>query len=499
MQEHTLKNTGYDKVISLDVTSSQCYQQAQADLRPTVHRASDKNDAHARARHQPITQPELSRRGVLRRLLGLPTAGLLGVGSLGLSMGLGGCSSNPLAITPKLSAENAALRALDMAKLAAQAGTFGVGGVLIDNASGRVAHALSNQVMGSLTGDELRGGQIQAFTQDPTAHGETGLVRWYFANAAALQLPPPEQMTIVTTLDPCAMCTGALLATGFNVAVVAEDTYAGINWGGQQNFSAFPERIRQSLERQFSYLAIESGRAFAGRAQGLYARDSVSAKTARACSNLFTESVQKVRLSSSGAGLNPTQLIDPISLPIDNPARKGWHRAFPDAFSIRLNHYRQPDNALRNYLEKLVQDMPGSRNAVAFIDSFGNLLMASPDRFDSSPIATAFMNLTQAYAKLRFDLMNDPLSRSSAESSFTSPRYGTFVFLYAPDPGDPLTLKDLGAYGSTLEGAIPISSPSHFQFYSPPQKGTVRQLKALIAAMPPFYNQLVNIDPQPVT
>jgi cytosine deaminase len=498
MQEHSLKNTGHDKVISLDVTSSQCYQQALADLRPIVHRASDKNDAHARERHQPITQPELSRRGVLRRLLGLPTAGLLGVGSLGLSMGLAGCSINPLAIRPKLSAENAALRALDMAKLAAQAGTFGVGGVLIDNASGRVVHALSNQVMGSLTSDESRGGQNQAYTQDPTAHGETGLVRWYFANAAVLQLPPPEQLTILTTLDPCAMCTGALLATGFNVAVVADDTYAGINWSGQQNFSAFPERIRQSLERQFSYLAIESSRPFAGRAQAMYARDSVSAKTARDSSNLFTESVQKVRLSSSGAGLKPTQLIDPITLPIDNPARKGWHRAFPDAFSIRLNHYRQPDNALRTYLEKLVQDMPGSRNAVAFIDSFGNLLMAAPDRFDRSPIATAFMNLTQAYAKLRFDLMNDPLSRSSAESAFAAPRYGTFVFLFAPDPGDPLTLKDLGAYGSTLEGAIPISIPSHFQFYYLPQKGTVRELKALVAAMPPFYNQLVNIDPQPV-
>jgi tRNA(Arg) A34 adenosine deaminase TadA len=498
MQEHALKNTDYDKVISLDVTSPQCYQQALEDLRQIVYRASDRNVAHAREPHQPITHPELSRRGVLRRLLGVQAAGLLGVGPFGLCMGLGGCSSNPLASTPTLSAEKAALRALDMAKLAAQAGTFGVGGVLIDNASGRVVHALSNQVMGSLTADESRGGQSQAYTQDPMAHGETGLVRWYFANAAVLQLPPPEQLTIVTTLDPCAMCTGALLATGFNVAVVADDTYAGINWTGQQTFSAFPEHIRQRLERQFSYLAIETGRTFAGRAQALYARDSVSAETAHACSNLFSESVKKVRLSSSGAGLKPTQLIDPISLPIENPARKGWHRAFPDAFSIRLNHYRQPDIALRTYLEKLVQDMPGSRNAVAFIDSFGNLLMAAPDSFDSSPIATAFMNLTQAYARLRFNLMNDPLSRSSAESSFTAPRYGTIVFLYALDPGDPLTLKDLGAYGSTLEGAIPISIPSHFQFYYTPQKGTVIQLKALIAAMPPFYNQLVNIDPQPV-
>lgn len=436
----------------------------------------------------------VSRRAVLRRLLGTPTAGVLGAGLS--TLGLAGCHSPLPGINAAPSAEDAALRALGMARAAAQSGTFGVGGVLIDNASGRVVHTMSNQVMGTLSTDGLRGLPAQAYTRDPTAHGETSLVRWYVDNAAALRLPAPNEMTIVTSLDPCAMCTGSLLATGFNVAVVAGDTYAGINWNGQLDFSAFPPRIRQGLDRQFSYLAIASQRAFAGAAQSLYARDSISAQTALACSELFTESVEKVRRASADAGLEPAQLVDPATLPVGDPARQSWSQSFPDAFSLRLNHYRQPDAALRAYLEKLVLDTPRSRNAVAFIDNFGNLLMAAPDRFDLSPIATAFMNLTQAYARLRFDLMNNPQSAPSARRAFTTPRHGTFVFLHAPDPGDPLTLKDLGAYGSTLEGAPPVTQPSHFQFYLPPRLGSVQQLKSLIKAMPPFYARLVAIDPQ---
>lgn len=439
--------------------------------------------------------PLVSRRVVLRRLLGMPTAGVLGVGVSAL--GLAGCHTVP-GISAAPSAEEAALRALGMARAAAQSGTFGVGGVLIDNASGRVVHALSNQVMGTLTTEGLHGRPAQAYTRDPTAHGETSLVRWYVANAADLRLPAPSEMTIVTSLDPCAMCTGSLLATGFNVAVVADDTYAGINWNGRHDFSAFPPRIRLGLERQFGYMAIASQRAFAGPAHSLYVRDAISAQTALACSKLFTESVENVRRASADAGLEPAQLVDPATLPVWDPARLTWCQTFPDAFSLRLNHYRQPDSVLRTYLERLSQSTPGSRNAVAFIDSFGNLLMAAPDRFDLSPIATAFMNLTQAYAQLRFDLMSNPLSAPSARRAFTTPRHGTFVFLHAPDPEDPLTLKDLGAYGSTLEGAPPVTQPSHFQFYLPPRKGSLQQLKSLIEAMPPFYTRLVAIDPQQV-
>ena len=108
-------------------------------------------------------------------------------------------------------------------------GTFGVGGVMID-AAGTVLKALPNNV--------IRDGLVF----DPTAHGERQLIDWYFdERAQGTQLPEPHDITIVTSLDPCCMCTGAILASGFNVLVAATDPNAGINYDGSATFDALPE------------------------------------------------------------------------------------------------------------------------------------------------------------------------------------------------------------------------------------------------------------------
>ena len=84
-------------------------------------------------------------------------------------------------------------------------------------------------VLKSLQNNVVREGLIF----DPTAHGERQLIDWYFAErAAGRALPEPADMTIVTSLDPCAMCSGAILASGFNVVVAARDPNAGINYDG---------------------------------------------------------------------------------------------------------------------------------------------------------------------------------------------------------------------------------------------------------------------------
>ncbi len=93
-------------------------------------------------------------------------------------------------------------------------GTYGVGGVLLDQ-QGNVLKALQNNVV------------CDGLIFDPTAHGERQLIDWYFAEAArGRELPPPHEVTVVTSLDPCAMCTGAILTAGFNVVVAATDPQA---------------------------------------------------------------------------------------------------------------------------------------------------------------------------------------------------------------------------------------------------------------------------------
>ena len=68
-------------------------------------------------------------------------------------------------------------------------GTFGVGGVMLDQ-HGTVLQSLHNNV--------IKHGLIF----DPTAHGERQLIDWYFAERdKGRALPEPQDITIVTSLD----------------------------------------------------------------------------------------------------------------------------------------------------------------------------------------------------------------------------------------------------------------------------------------------------------
>ena len=49
-----------------------------------------------------------------------------------------------------------------------------------------------------------------------------------------------------------------------------------------------------------------------------------------------------------------------------------------------------------------MESTPQAKNAVALIDTFGNLLLARADRFDISPMLSAIVNLAQDYGKFCF-------------------------------------------------------------------------------------------------
>jgi hypothetical protein len=90
--------------------------------------------------------------------------------------------------------------------------------------------------------------------------------------------------------------------------------------------------------------------------------------------------------------------------------------------------------------------------------------------------------------------MNSNETRKEATKTLTHPKFGTFVFLNAPDPADSTTVMMLGAYGSTMEGPVPQVFPANFQFYNPPQAGTLEELYTVISNLPPFYTQLAQLS-----
>lgn len=113
--------------------------------------------------------------------------------------------------------------ALEQARRAAAEGEIPVGAVVLD-ASGEVLSTGRNACRGSAAASDV-GGDAEAAHADPTAHAEIVAIR---RAAEASQRGTLEGCTLVVTLEPCAMCAGAILAARIPVVVFgAWDEKAG--------------------------------------------------------------------------------------------------------------------------------------------------------------------------------------------------------------------------------------------------------------------------------
>jgi tRNA(Arg) A34 adenosine deaminase TadA len=367
-------------------------------------------------------------------------------------------------------------------------GTFGVGGLLLD-AQGNVLKALQNNV--------VRDGLIF----DPTAHGERQLIDWYFAERAkGRELPPPEDITIVTSLDPCAMCTGAILAAGFNVVVAASDPNAGVNYDGSGRFNTLPPALRERAMEAFFYPAVLGQSHFARDSSGpapksFFIGKTIAEPTQALCSLVFEATSQKVQ-ALLNCDLPQDQLKDPATLPPGHALVRKLKGLYPQALAYRCAP-QAPDTGLAPFLHAAMArdiEQGGEGDAVALLDSFGNLLLCVPGRRALSGICTAFMECTRQYAQLRYKLMHGASAQAQQEvrQYLSHPKEGTFVFARGPDAGAQ-SFMNLGAYGSTMEGPLPANNASQFQYV----RATIgdEELAAICRGMPPLYRDVIGIRP----
>ena len=364
---------------------------------------------------------------------------------------------------------------------AKERGTFGVGGVMLDQ-HGNVLHALSNDV--------VRDGLIH----DPTAHSERQLVDWYFAERAGGRLlPEPSEITIVTSLDPCAMCAGAILAAGFHVVVAARDPNAGTNHDAAVDFAPLPEPLRTQASARFCYPAVTGTSSFARAAAGgtpkpFFIGKTIAEPTLALCSLVFESNCGKVQALLNN-DLPREQLRDPATLAVGHPIVRRLRALYPDALAWR----GKPDAALAPYLRAAMDTdvrQGGDGDAVALLDAFGNLLLCVPGRRDRSVIATAFMECTRKYARLRYELMRE--GDAEVRRYLPHPKQGTFVFARGPDESA-LSFMNLGAYGSTIEGPLPLENPRQFQFVLPSVEQAT--LDAICDRLPPMYRETIGVRP----
>ncbi|WP_068878472.1 MULTISPECIES: tRNA adenosine(34) deaminase TadA [unclassified Phenylobacterium] len=109
--------------------------------------------------------------------------------------------------------------ALEAAQAAAAAGETPVGAVIVDPTSGEVIATGANQPIGS---------------HDPTAHAEIVAIR---AAAAKLGNYRLTDLTLYVTLEPCAMCAGAISHARIGRVVFgAEDPKGGAVVNGPRFF-----------------------------------------------------------------------------------------------------------------------------------------------------------------------------------------------------------------------------------------------------------------------
>ncbi len=378
--------------------------------------------------------------------------------------------------------------AASQAIVAKTQGTYGVGGVLLDQ-HGNVLKALQNNVV------------CEGLIFDPTAHGERQLIDWYFAERArGRDLPPPHEVTIVTSLDPCAMCTGAILTAGFNLVAAATDAKAGINYDATFTFAGLPEPLREQAAARFFYPAVLGSSCFARESAGFAPKSffigkTISEPTQALCSLAFEATSDKVK-ELLNADLPRDQLKDPATLAPNHKLVRKLKTLYGDALAYRCEPHT-PDARLAVFLRAAIaQDIAqgGEGDAVALLDPFGNLLLCAPGRRSQSQICTAFMECTRRYAQLRYTLMQGATEATRAEvrSYLAHPREGTFVFARGPD-ASAHSFMNLGAYGSTMEGPLPAYNPNQFQYVRP--SVSAAELAAICARMPPLYRDLIRIHP----
>ena len=426
-----------------------------------------------------------------RELLGWSALAAGGLALSSCSTGSAKPVPSPAETGSVANAEALAQLALWTAQRGADGGSYGIGGVLVESGTGRVLQTMPNRVFRTLS----TGG---TFVEDPTAHGERQLMSWYLAQRETLGLLDPGGLTVVTSLDPCLMCTSALLTVGVNVGVVAIDDYSGINYDSSGLFNDLPESLRPQTMATFGYYAVEGGRAFQGSRAIAYADETITQDTLDACANLYSTSADSVRSARRASGAAPSKLTDPGT----NPAAIDVIRAFqvtcPEAFTVKIRDPRLPDRRVYDVLVDVVRRSPGATNAVAYIDPFGNLVTAQADQQEVNALSTAFALCTRTYAQTRYALVDAEATLAIAEQSLTNPNYGTFVFLEAPDPFAPTGMFDIGAYGSTMGGAAMPAIPSAFQYFELPPGVTETQLQDVIYPLPPLYSENIKISPQRV-
>lgn len=330
-------------------------------------------------------------------------------------------------------------------------GTFGVGAVLVDNKTGEILKDAKGEPF------IVKNGVIKdGVPVDPTAHAERQSVdRYYEQPEEWRQAHPKESFTVVTTLDPCVMCAGCLMKAGFNAVSISMDSYAGIAEDDPKDGFRITDKLKSMARKLFGYFAFEEEKIrnkFVGQKDSpwhdfKFEKDILSeawnafisiAGKAREVVNNYRDSAplepgqeQRKQVADVIRNAMPAELDGTDIRNADYTGINAWKT--PTAFKKAMNKAADESKAAGN-----------SKNSIALLDPFGNVLMIMTGQEKTSPIRTPVQEMVRTYATARATAPEELIQY------MPHPKYCSVVFLNQPEK-TPDGVIDIGTLGSMYE------------------------------------------------
>jgi len=359
-------------------------------------------------------------------------------------------------------AEEAAAHAVALAEEAARQGAFGVGGFLLDR-TGRIIAEAVNAV--------VRDGAVV----DPTAHVERQLIDWYCEARHRGSSAPASELTIVSSVDPCAMCAGAILRSGMNVIAVAEDQSSGVHDAGKPH--RMPRGLWDVAAKHMSLFAVRGVRPSTRSEISAFTSD-VSPDLLHVAETVFLTSVDRVNrlIADQDADSNcrHVQVTDSVRAAVCRASEGLGVGVNGEAMGLNV-HERDARAEIMNLL---------AGDGSVLVDELGNVIVAAAESESTCAARTSVLELVRAYPSIR------RIARKQSEAALPHQCYCSIVKQRAhSDPAK--ALLELGALGSLFAARRESAMLPAIAYLD---GASLVEAEEFAASLPPLYTSIIGID-----
>jgi tRNA(Arg) A34 adenosine deaminase TadA len=358
--------------------------------------------------------------------------------------------------------ENVGRRVAELSEQASRQGTFGIGGIVLTKSGEVLAEAL-NAV--------IQNGQFV----DPTAHVERQLVDWLFSDGQYHVSSPLEQIVIVSSLDPCAMCAGAILRAGVNVVSIAADEMSGVH-GASSEPLRIPRGLRGRAERQLAVFGVEGSRPRTGMDFGELFSTPISQRVCRRAHNAFSASVDHIRRIIGGSGEPPTGTMTV------------GYRPYVKILREYIHHLPGFVRTMEDIIGRNIYDDWRRGLSCVLEDYTGQVILGVSVESSTAPTESDLVRLIRAYCALRNKVPE------TLRTALPHPRFFSAVTKKFPDDDDK-ALFELGTIGSFMEEERPPQGRAALLYLDATDD---RRAKEILQSLPPLYTQVIGLTIAPV-